>query len=353
MKPIKLPEKGTPEADELIRRFKAGEELARELGYSRRDAVVRMMRSRFGISLTYVPKQKEQERYIPYPAFELKPLPVIKGSRDPEELNIVRADGHAGKKTVSYNLSTYQKRVDFLLGKVLKIAALHKPISKINVFYLGDNVQGENIYQGSKVGDTECGAYDQIHSYAVPTESRFINSCAQIAPVDVKGVVGNHGIYGREATRRTNWDNFFYKALQDANGNQKHVSITMPTKFYELVNILGYQIFLFHGDQVRATSGIPLFALKRKLQEWYAYVGGFNYAFGGHFHTWGADAVNSVADYQLCPPLVTGDEWALEVVGRASQPVQLCFGIHVRHGRTWEYKLFTDDDFLPQPTGKV
>ena len=106
---------------------------------------------------------------------------------------------------------------------------------------------------------------------------------------------------------------------------------------------------MVHGNQVRANAGIPLFALRRKMQEWYAYLGGFHYAYVGHFHAWGADQINSVADYQMCPPLVTGDEWALEVVGRASKPVQLVFGVHPKYARTFEYKLFTDESYLPRP----
>ncbi len=356
-----LPEKGTPEAEKLTNLYQTASrvellKVATQYGYKNYDSFTGAMRKTLGVSAPKtrptVEVQETDKLYVPYPALTLTPIPVIK-ERDPEVLNIMRADAHVAKKTESYDLATYARRVEYLTAKVLLIATLHKPIQQINVYYLGDQNQGENGHQGSKIGDTECGAYDQVHTYAVPTESRFLNSLAQIANVKVYAVPGNHGVYSKEATKRTNWDNFFYKALMDANINQKRLTVTMPTKFYELVNVLGFKIFIFHGDQVRATSGIPLFALKRKLQEWYAYVNGFHYAYGGHFHTWGADTVNSMADYQLCPPLVTGDEWALEVVGRASKPIQLCFGIHPRYGRTWEYQLYTDDSCLPKPMGEL
>ena len=327
------------------------DELCKKFGYKNRASLQDAMNRRLGVKRESTPTQFLEKEVIhqPYPDLKLKPFIIGKAKRDVEDITIVRADAHVGKKTENYDLATYKKRVDRLTDKVLRIIELHHPVKRVHVFYLGDIVQGENPFQGSKIEETECGAYSQIHEHAVPTESKFLNSIAQcVESVEADCVWGNHGVYGREATKRTNWDNFFYKSLADANINQKHLTIIEPVKFYQLVNVYGFIFFLFHGNQVRATSGIPLFALRRKLQEWYAYVGGFNYAYGGHFHTWGADSVNSVSDYQLCPPLVTGDEWALEVVGRASSPVQLCFGIHPKQGRTFQYHLYTDDLHLPK-----
>ena len=349
----KFPDEGTPLYDQIKSRVESGEDyrlIAADLGMTMKglkDAVYSHGMSRKVI----LPEVKTEENvvYKSYPNLKIKPIPTVGKKRDEEDICIVRADAHTGKKTISYDLDIYRKRVERLLDKVMRIIELHKPIKKIWVFYVGDCVQGENPYQGSKLEETECGAYTQIHDYAVPTESRFLLSLSQYAKVEAVCVPGNHGIYGREATKRTNWDNFFYKALADANVEQKYLDIVQPTQFYQLVNIYGYRFFLFHGDQVRATSGIPLFALRRKLNDWYAYAGGFHYAYGGHFHTWGADTINSASDYQLCPPLVTGDEWALQVVGRASWPIQLVFGVHPRQGRTWEYKLYCDNDFLPKP----
>ncbi|KKM73572.1 hypothetical protein LCGC14_1409230, partial [marine sediment metagenome] len=183
----------------------------------------------------------------------------------------------------------------------------------------------------------------------VPLFTKFCVSLASgVSEVDFYGVYGNHGKYAKEAPDKTNWDRFFYKALQDAVINQKNVSVYPSAQFYQLINVKGFRFFIIHGNQVHATAGIPLFAMRRKMQEWYAYVGGFNYGYAGHFHSGAYDQVNSEADYTLSPPLVTGDAWALEKIGRASKPMQLCFGIHDRYGRTFEYKLHTDEKFLPR-----
>ena len=284
--------------------------------------------------------------YKPYPDFGIRAFPKIIKKRDVEEIGIILADHHVGKRTENYSTDIYQTRMEALLKKVMRIIELHRPIRKANIFMLGDMVQGENVYQGSKIEETEYSVWKQINSHAIPTLSRFFLSLSQgVEEVEGWGVWGNHGKYSREGTTRTNWDNFVYAGLASALANQKRIKINCPTEFYQLVTILGWRFFLFHGDQVRASQGIPLFALRRKLQEWYAYMKGFDYAYCGHFHTWGADQVNSRADYQISPPLVTGDSWALEVVGRASKPVQLVFGIHPKEGRTFEYKLLCDPNF--------
>uniref|UniRef100_A0A6M3LAB2 Calcineurin-like phosphoesterase n=1 Tax=viral metagenome TaxID=1070528 RepID=A0A6M3LAB2_9ZZZZ len=287
--------------------------------------------------------------YTPYPKFDIKPFKQPKTDRDEEDIVVVTADKHLAKVTDSYNIAIAKARMDKLIDSTMTIINLHRPIRRLWVFELGDALQGENPYQGSKIGEVECGAYEQVHEVGVPIMSRFLTSLASgVGEVDYIAASGNHGVYDKEATKRTNWDNFLYSALESALVNQKNVHIHTPKEFYRLVNIRGFRFFLIHGNQVYAQQGIPLFAMRRKMQEWYAYLGGFNYGYAAHFHSGAYDQVNSHADYTICPPLVTGDSWALERVGRASAPVQLAFGIHDVYGRTWEYKLRTDDAFMPQ-----
>jgi len=283
------------------------------------------------------------------PNLKIKPFKVVK-SRDEEDIGIVLADHHVGRETTTYNPTIYKARMDFLLESTMTIINLHRPIRKAYVFMLGDMVHGESIHKGAHIEECKVGAYGQIYEHAVPTLRDFVVSLSQgVEGVEWFGVRGNHGKYDRTAVPRTNWDNFVYKGLSDQLQNQKNIIGHVSTEFYQLADIRGFRFFLIHGDQVRSSQGIPLFALRRKYQEYYAYTGGFHYAYNGHWHVGGKDHINSIAQYTMCPPLVTGDDWALEVIGRASSPVQLAFGIHGRYGRTWEYNLQTDLDFLPKP----
>ncbi len=362
---MSLPKKGTIEADSLIEVYRRSdrtrrEELARKFGYSEVGNFQDRMKRKYGEG---VPKPEQvaveaETKYIPYPEVKLKPFKEPKSTRDSEDIAIVLSDWHLDKITESYNIKIAQERADFLLDSTMSIINLHRPIRKAHLFITGDVVQGENAFQGSKVGETAVGVYEQIHDDAVPLFTKFIESLIQGVPsIDVYGVRGNHGRYAKEAPDKTNWDRFFYKALKDALVNQKNINIYPSEWFYQLINIRGFRFFMVHGDQVSASQGIPLFALRRKMQEWYAYCKGFNYAYAGHFHTGAYDQINSESDYTICPPLVTGDAWALEKIGRASEPKQICFGIHDKYGRTFTYHLHTDEKFLPrkydEPEGVV
>jgi len=335
--------------------------LAKANGYKHRDTFVKAMKRHYGIVRSKqkpVTQPEKETVYTPYPAFDLMPFSLPKSTRDEEDMGIVIADPHIDKITESYNIEVATARIDFLLKSTMTIINLHRPIRKIHVFFLGDVIQGENAFMGSKLGETSKGVYDQIYEDAVPLFSRFLLSLAQgVAEVDAHGVRGNHGRYAREAPDKTNWDRFFYKSLKDAMVNQKTVNVYPAKEFYQLINIRGFRFFIIHGDQAKGNSGVPVIALRRKMQEWYAHVGGFNYAYSGHFHTGAYDQVNSAADYTICPPLITGDSWALEKIGRASSPVQLAFGVHDEYGRTFNYQLRTDRKFMPrkydEPEGVV
>ncbi len=250
----------------------------------------RRMRER-GIRLTdrehrVVIEQEAPPERIPYPDLKITPFKPVKASRDEEDLGLVVADPHFGKKTESYSIAIAKARFQFLLESVMTIVNLHRPIRKIWAFFTGDNAQGENPYQGSKLGETECGAYEQIYEHAIPTVSEFLISLSHgVEEVELIGVNGNHGSYDKISPDKTNWDSFFYEGLKSGLQNQKNITIHPPKNFYQLVNIRGFRFFIIHGNQVNATQGIPLFAMRRKMQEWFAYVGGFNYAYAGHFHS--------------------------------------------------------------------
>jgi len=355
-----LPEVGTKEYLELISAYQTApvaklKKWAKKYGYASYPNFCNSVFRRLGLS-----RKKPEDtvpdiavitevEHIPYPNFEIKPFKEPKSSRDEEDLGLVITDWHTAKVTESYNIDIQRARVSKLVDNLMTVINLHRPIRKVHIFALGDLAQGENPFQGSKIGETEMCAEEQIDDVAIPLLASLCTSLLQgVGEVDFYGVRGNHGKYAREVPDRTNWDIFIYKNLARALQNQPNINIYPPKWFYQLVNIRGFRFFTVHGDQVMATAGIPLFAMRRKMAEWYAYVGGFNYAYAGHFHTEAYDHVNSHADYTIAPPLVTGDSWALEKVGRASEPKQLCFGIHDKYGRTFKYDLHTDGAFLPK-----
>ncbi len=358
----KLPIKNTPEWDAEVKAYLASTtewrtERAAQLGFTNKDSYQTAMLHE-GVSLNKVVVEIPPlspnggdvvKEYVPYPEFKIKPFNIAKVQRDEEDMGIIWADGHAGRITDSFNDEIYKQRFEHFLNSVMNIINLHRPIRNAYILDVGDDVQGENIKQGTTIGSAMLSAEQQIYDLALPTQSRFIVSVKQgVQEVQVTKTRGNHGFYDKVTPKSTNWDIFLGKALQSSLQNQKGITINVSDQFYAVTTIRGFRFFQMHGDQVISQQGIPFFALRRKYQEYFA-LWNFHYAYNGHWHSSGHDAVNSLADYTMCPPLVTGDEWSLEKVGRASRPIQLVFGIHPKYGRTWEYKLYCDTDFLPIP----
>ena len=321
--------------------------LTKRYGYKSVDVFQRAMR-RKGIKRQSV--VKEDVERIPYPTIKLIPFIHRDTERDEEDLVLHSSDWHLDKITPDYNIDIARARVNYLTQALMKIINLHQPIRKLWILDTGDTMQGENPNQGSKIGEAGHSAEIQIHELAIPILSQMLLSLNQaVSKVEYATVPSNHGKYGKEANPKTNWQTMLVRSLKLSLVNQPNIIIDVPDRFYQLINIRGFRFFMIHGHQVNSSQGIPLFALRRKMQEWYAMVGGFHYGLVGHFHTGASDTVNSIADYVVSPPLVTGDEWALEVIGRASIPKQLCFGVHNKYAKTFRYELQTDEKYLPKP----
>lgn len=326
---------------------------AKELGYANGESYGRAMRVR-GIH-----RNKSLEGDCP-PIPEVINLPKIhllkykapkiKGD---EEVAILHAsDGHGGKITSSFNKSVYRSRMGKMFESAMTIVNLHRnmyPIRSLYIFNTGDNCQGENPYQGSKVGEVECGARDQIKTIVAPMWNDVLGSFSQeFESIYFKGVPGNHGTE-KLAPSTSAEDLRLYDILESGISQQvKNISIEMPEgdKWYLIVNIFGFKFFLFHGDGIPCQQGVPFFALDKKLKSWYMQFGGFDYACGGHFHKRHSDAVSSRLEYMMAGSLVSDDNWALKKIGISSNPSQWIYGVHPRYGVTWRYPLTVDDKFL-------
>ena len=209
-------------------------------------------------------------------------IPKAVGKGDPETQVLVIGDDHAGEKTPSFDKKVYGKRFDVLFQSAMTITELHRnmyPLNDLVVIDVGDNVQGENPYQGSTIGTVECGAVEQIYDLALPTLTSFLFSLKQqFKSIKFYGVRGNHGRYSRVAPQTSNWDLALYKALAKAK-LPEGIEIYYSDEFSKIVEIEGFRFFIFHSDQIRsAPFGIPYFALIRAVKDWYVTYGGFPYA---------------------------------------------------------------------------
>jgi hypothetical protein len=268
-----------------------------------------------------------------------------------EEAILHLSDGHAGKITVSFDADVYNLRMDNIFDGVMRIITLHRniyPIRKLHIIITGDNIQGENPFQGSKVGSIMMGARDQMVKIAYPAMVKLIASLAQeFEEIVVDCVGGNHG-KDRLAPETSTEDLRLYDLLKVYFGQYKGIKINVHEGYSAIINLNGFRSFIFHGDKIKCTQGIPMMAINRRLVSWYHHYGGFQYAFGGHFHKRLSDEISSKLEYFMCGTLVSDDDWAIENIGISSNPSQGLYGIHPERGITWRYALQVDKKFLPE-----
>ena len=274
---------------------------------------------------------------------------------DEEEAILHLSDGHAGKITVSFNDDVYNMRMANIFDGVMTIITLHRklyPIRKLHIVITGDNVQGENPFQGSTVGSVSMGARDQVSKIAFPAMVKLIASLAQeFEEIIVECVAGNHG--ANKIMSATNKEDLrLYDMLKVYFAPHASIKINIHETPSAIVYINGFKSFIFHGDYIKSNQSVPLVAIKRKLTDWYIQYDRFQYAFGGHFHKRLTDEIGSRLEYFMCGTLVSDDDWAINTIGISSNPSQGLYGIHPKRGITWRYSLQVDKNFLPEKEDK-
>lgn len=295
---------------------------------------------------------EEEDTVVNLPPVKLRDYKKLRTKKGDEEEAVAHcSDGHAGKITKSFDEDVYRNRMDTLFDSIMTVVTLHRKMYPINVLRLvntGDNVQGENPFQGSKVGTIRLGARDQTIQLAYPAWAKLIGSLKQeFAQVIFDGWAGNHS-YDKLAPETSREDFRLYDLLKVYFQGTKGVEINIHEDFGSVINILGFRVFGFHGDGMPCQQGVPFFALDKKLKAWYMQFGGFDYALGGHFHKRHSDEISSKLEYFMCGSLVSDDDWALKKLGISSNPSQSIYGMHPKTGISWRYPLIVDWDLLPQ-----
>ncbi len=357
-----LPEKGTPEAEELAKLYPTAnreqlEYWTKKYGYKNVKGLCDAMFNRLDVQRKGVLPVAEEETstspQIIIPDIKLKEfIPVENTTKgDPETQVLVLSDHHGGEITPTFNPDIYKKRMETLFKNTIIITHLHRnmyPVNDLVILIAGDMVHGENPKQGAKLEQTAYGAQRQIYDLVMPELLNLILSFKQeFKNIKIYCVRGNHGRYNKLAPSTSNWDILLYKSLEVAL-KPHNITVSISNDFCNIVDISGFKFLLFHGDQVRTTQGIPYFALIRKVLSWYITFGGVNYAICGHWHKDDFLRISAKTKLFLNASMVSDDPFALEVIGTSSIPSQWTFGVHERNGVTWAYSILLDDKFRPR-----
>jgi len=264
-----------------------------------------------------------------------------------EECVLLVGDIHIGRTTKSYNSDIFRSRIRNLrdnLFLVKQIINRSYRLPTLNIFFLGDIVDGEDIYP-SQPYKQDLDADEQL-DLAVNEFSNFILSMlpdggrGKFKRVRIWTVEGNHGRTGRRKSEKTNFDRIFYKRLADRFDRNKRVEVNISTDWYNYAEILGHGYLLFHGDAIYTYMNIPFYGIVQRSMR--LRVGGLENDFDivclGHFHNLGMLYWNDLR-ILMNGTFLTDDDFSQKRLGLKTANKFWFFGVSEERSMTWSYLL--------------
>lgn len=269
------------------------------------------------------------------PPFSLYP-------RGKEELCLMVSDMHYGGVTdtkwvgglAKFNKEVFEKRFEDFISKTISLIIerrLVKDITSLNIFLLGDLVDGEAIFQGH-AHEVDVSVVDQVlHTaqsiaFMVTTLSRYVPS------IHISCVVGNHGRVSKDAPVGDNWEVLLYKMVEAFLGKNDCVSIDAGRSFWKTVDVLGKTVLLIHGDQV---NSINCTSVEKFVGRYRAMLDDKLHAVClGHHHTFRVMEVNGV-EVMVNPAFVSSSNYGIGKLSLCSDPGQILFGVTPEDGIAW------------------
>jgi hypothetical protein len=285
-------------------------------------------------------------------------IPPAKPIYDEEDVVVVIGDAHVGslirKEEIGglgeYNKDIFVEEIKNLEDDVVRICEIegrNRPIGNLCLMYLGDIVEGHDIFNGQpyhldmNAAESVVFAADAFSRLEISLRNRV--NAKRIRTVEV---VGNHGVPGGRKggalPTKLSWDWLFYimkdKIMKNYvdDGTIHHL---IAETWFQLVDVKGHLFLLLHGDDIPNYLSIPYYGIDRAAMSYMQMLEvPYHSMIVGHFHasattplTSGEKIING------CWPGVS--MYAAKKIRARSFPEQWIFGVHPRRGITFRYKL--------------
>ena len=284
---------------------------------------------------------------------KVKRVPVKKAKGSPEVAVAVFADWQLGKITPSYNSEVVAKRIELYTEKLIEITEIqraHHPVDELHVWFLGDIVEGEEIFPGqSHLIDS--GLYRQVGVNGPEIITNFVNTCLEhFDKIHITGVIGNHGAGGGRARKQhdpeTNMDRLLYKITELIYSNEDRVTFNIPDgrgerNFYAVDSIGDYNCMLIHGDQMPSPG--QFHGYYKKVMGWKdgAIPEHFDDLYMGHYHQKFKMTIGS-STLRISGSPESNNTYAQEYFNSMGRPCQDLLFVHPKNGITSEYTIWLD-----------
>lgn len=292
---------------------------------------------------------------------EVQPLTIPTGSGTPEQMVVLIGDIHIGKladprvvgSEFGYNVPIFEQRLARLKDRMLRLYALNSqtaPITSMRIYFLGDGVDGADMRRGHahRVDQSVQNSMDQalLLTYSFETLVREMRATLGI-PIEIVWEFGNHGRIGDFGVNLPA-DNYDYVAgqmlgiaLRDevaAGGVQLHADSLK----YSISQLGPLRVYTSHNDGIKGGdgfAGLPINGMARgSAKDTGLHQQLFDLYMMAHFHT-PQDITTQTSRIIMNGAWDGGDDYSVNGIKAASEPVQWAFGIHPTKGMTWQARI--------------
>lgn len=253
---------------------------------------------------------------------------------------MVKIGDTAGFNT--YNFETYKRRQQYYYNEIIN-DSIELGIDEAYVPFLGDDVEGNGtIYKRQKFY-LEDHIVDQIFKIS-ESNAWFLESLNEsgIKNIRAMGVPGNHGNDAYDNHAQANFDILGFDRTKLLLRGNKNIDFQYSNSFMEVINILGYNFLLIHGDGMNKQSIENAFY---KYSYMYAAKGIQLYGLVcGHFHTpQTIDIMSTAGSIIINGNIVGGNHLGLQKLQSDNKPSQTYIVVEEGKGITYQRKVVLPD----------
>lgn len=280
------------------------------------------------------------------------PVQKTRVKRTSEEAVLMLSDHHINRVINpdetegfnEYNFDIFANRYWFLIHEVLKIIEANrtnKDIRVLHVDFLGDMFNDMHRHENNRNNE-----FNPIQA-AIMGGYVLSQGLAVLSPhfdlLNITGVIGNEPRVDQKKPSQQKYNNFDYLGYHIMSMclvnyiKEKRIVFNIPRSPEIVLNRMGKNFLLTHGDQIRSWMGIPFYGVDRhifKQQRKRRTRGGFDYIEMGHFHEG-----NKLREALMNGALCGVDSYAYHDLSETGPPTQKLFGLNSKYGVGWMYDI--------------
>ena len=255
------------------------------------------------------------------------------------------SDIHIGRWNDVYNMDVALKLLDNHVDSILDVSNIESKgyvMNGLNIFALGDFVDGESIFPGHAF-KVEVPVVEQAIKLGKAFAEKIAYMSQYYPEINVYCVYGNHGRNGKYSAKLTNWDFVLYKFAEVALGNSPNIHFYYPKgdRRFLTAQVEEHGFLLMHGDRIRMHYQIPYYGISNKSMKWAQSIANWEYLTMGHFHHYDLGQKIVTKEVIMNGAYLMGDDYSLEEIGVENiEPTQVFMGVHKKRGVTWRYPIY-------------